>query len=150
MDAERLADGLWRWTAGGVGCVYYEAPDAIVLFDPVLPTGEEERFLAHLDRDVERLGLPVSVLLTDTGRKGSAAALRERYGADDRLPASVEAHPVEGAPERQAYLIRPHRALVVPALVRLPAEVAELPVALVLVASAARGPAPAGRGSSGR
>ena len=50
MDVLQLADGLWRWTAPHpnaanwprfgppvppqVGCVYYEAPDAVVLIDP--------------------------------------------------------------------------------------------------------------------
>jgi hypothetical protein len=96
-----------------VGCVYYEAPDAVVLIDPLVPAGEEEKFLAYLDRDVERLGLPVSLLLTAAWHERSAALLRERYGADDRIPAGVEAYPVEGAPEEQlVYFIRPHRALV--------------------------------------
>jgi hypothetical protein len=130
MDVQRLADGLWRWTAPHrnaahwpdwgppvpphVGCVYYEAPDAVVLFDPLLPAGEEDEFLAYLDRDVERLGLRVSVLLTAAWHERSAAILRERYGAGDRVPGTVEAYPVEGAPEEQlAYFIRPHRALVV-------------------------------------
>ena len=44
MQVVRVADGLWRWTAyheewrDEVGCVYYEAPDAIVLIDPLVPT----------------------------------------------------------------------------------------------------------------
>jgi glyoxylase-like metal-dependent hydrolase (beta-lactamase superfamily II) len=130
MDVRRLADGLWRWTASHpnaanwpdwgppvppeVGCVYYESPDAVVLIDPLLPAGEEEEFLAYLDRDVERLALPVSVLLTAAWHERSAAVLRERYRADDRVPESVEVFPVEGAPEEQlAYFIRPHQALVV-------------------------------------
>ncbi len=130
MDARRLADGLWRWTAPHpnaanwpdwgppvppeVGCVYYEAPDAVVLIDPLLPAGEEKEFLAYLDRDVERLGLPVSILLTAAWHERSGAILRERYQADDRVPESVEVFPVEGAPEEQlAYFIRPHRALLV-------------------------------------
>jgi hypothetical protein len=173
MDVQQLADGLWRWTASHpdaanwpdrgppvppeVGCVYYEAPDAVVLFDPLLPAGEEEEFLAHLDRDVERLALPVSILLTAAWHERSSAMLRERYRAGDRVPKTVEAYRVEGAPEEQlAYFIRPHRALVVAeifvgdgrgglALVPSPAledraaldrslhAIAELPVELVLV-----------------
>lgn len=173
MDVQRIADGLWRWSVQHpnaanwpdwgppvppeVGCVYYEAPDAVVLIDPLLPAGEEEDFLSYLDRDVEQLGLPVSILLTGAWHERSAAILRERYQADDRVPESVGAYPVEGAPEEQlAYFIRPHRALVVAeifvgdgrggiALVPSPAledtaalerslqTIAELPVELVLV-----------------
>jgi hypothetical protein len=130
MDVRRLADGLWRWTAPHpnaanwpdwgppvppeVGCVYYEAPDAVVLIDPLLPAGDEEEFLAYLDRDVGRLGRPVSILLTAAWHERSAAILRERYRANDRVPENVEVYPVEGAPEEQlAYFIRPHQALVV-------------------------------------
>jgi hypothetical protein len=130
MDVQQIAEGLWRWTARhpnaanwpnwgppvppDVGCAYYEAPDAVVLFDPLLPAGEEEEFLAYLDRDIDRLGLPVSILLTAAWHGRSALSLRERYGADDRIPDTVEALPIEGAPEEQvAYFVRPHCALVV-------------------------------------
>lgn len=173
MDVCRLADGLWRWTAPHpnaaswpdygppvppeVGSVYYEAADAVVLVDPLLPRGEEEGLLAHLDRDVDRLSLPVSILLTAAWHERSAPFLRERYGATDRVPDSVERFPIEGAPEEQlAYFIRPHRALVVAeifvgdgrgglalspspaledraALDRSLRAIAELPVELVLV-----------------
>ena len=173
METARIADGLWRWTAlhpnaanwpdygppvpPEVGCVYYEAPDAVVLFDPLLPAGEEAEFLAYLDRDVERLGLPVSILLTAAWHERSAPLLRERYQATARIPVTVERYPVEGAPEEQlAYFIRPHRALVVAeilvgdghgglalspspaledrvALDRSLRSIAELPVELVLV-----------------
>jgi hypothetical protein len=173
VDVQRLADGLWRWTAPHpnaanwpgfgppvppeVGCVYYEAPNAVVLIDPLLPAGEEEEFLAYLDRDVARLALPVSILLTAPWHERSASILRERYRASDRIPDNIEAYPVEGAPEEQlAYLIRPHRALVVAeifvgdghgglalspspaledrdALDRSLRAIAELPVELVLV-----------------
>ena len=75
--------------------MYYEAPDAVVLIDPLLPAGEEEEFLAYLDRDVERLGLPV----VDPPHRGVASSaartiLRERYdGRIDRVPESVEVYP---------------------------------------------------------
>jgi hypothetical protein len=173
MDVQRLGDGLWRWTAPHpnaanwpdwgppvppeVGCVYYEAPDAVVLIDPLLPTGEEPEFLAYLDRDVERLGLLVSILLTAAWHERSASILRERYHATNRMPETVERYPVEGAPEEQlAYFIRPHGVLVVAevfvgdgqgglalslsaaledraALDRSLRAIAELPVQLVLV-----------------
>jgi hypothetical protein len=129
VDVTQLADGLWRWTAGEAGCVYYEAPDAVVLFDPLLPAGEEEKFLAYLDRDVERLGLPVSILLTAPRHERSAPMLRERYRADDRLPATVEVHAVA---DDVAYFIRPHRALVVATAHGSPPASADLPVELVL------------------
>ena len=172
METARIADGLWRWTAlhpnaanwpghgppvpPEVGCVYYEAPDAVVLIDPLLPPGEEE-FLAYLDRDVERLGLPVSIILTAAWHERSAPVLRERYQATNRVPDAVEQYPIDGAPEQQlAYFIRPHRALVVAeilvgdgrgglalspspaledrgALDRSLRTIAELPVELVLV-----------------
>ena len=136
MDVRQLAPGLWRWTAvhpnaanwprdaaegqpwpEAVGCVYYEAPDAVVLIDPLLPAGEEEAFLEYLDGDVERLGLPVAILLTSHWHRRSSAQLAERYGAEINprsLPEGVEELPILGARERQvAYFIHPHRALVV-------------------------------------
>lgn len=130
MEVRELADGLWQWTAGAASCVYYEAPDAVVLIDPLLPAGEEEKFLAYLDRDVERLGLPVSILLTDPRHERSAAFLRKRYRADDGVPAGVDVYPA--GEKRVAYFIRPHRALVVATLDASPAVRAGLPVELVL------------------
>jgi hypothetical protein len=130
VDVRRLADGLWRWTAGEAGCVYYEAPDAVVLIDPLLPPGEEEKFLGYLDRDVERLGLPVSILVTEETEEYSAPFLRERYRAGSLVPETVEVYPV-GA--RLAYFIRPHGALVVAAPDISQPAIAELPVELVLV-----------------
>jgi len=129
MDARALAPALWYWTAPhpswrpgadwpeAVGCVYYEAPDAAVLIDPLLPRGEEEEFLRHLDRDVERLGRPVVILLTAPWHRRSTAELAERYGAvvaPEELPEGVESIAIGGSDEAQlAFFIRPHRALVV-------------------------------------
>jgi hypothetical protein len=134
VDVRRIADGLWIWRARHpnaanwpdygppappeVGCVYYEAPDAACLIDPQLPADEDGEFLAHLDADVERLGRPVSILLTCYWHARSSAELAERYGAtittEGPFPKGVEAFPIEGADELQlAYFIRPHRALVV-------------------------------------
>ena len=131
MEALRVAEGLWRWTAvhprweywpnhervaREVGCVYYEAPDAAVLVDPLVPAGEEDDFFRHLDADVSRRGLPVAILLTAEWHRRSADELAARYDAriGDPLPAGVEEIPIEGADERQvAYFIRPHAALVV-------------------------------------
>jgi hypothetical protein len=129
VDVRQLAEGLWRWTTAEAGCVYYEAPDAVVLFDPLVPAGEEEKFLPYLDRDVGRLGLPVSILLTDARDERSAPFLCERYRADDRVPSTVDVYPTE---DRRAYFIRPHRALVVAAPDFSPAATPELSVELVL------------------
>src|SRR5207253_11027232 len=76
MDARELRPGLWRWTAAHpeweeglhwpqeVGSVYAELPEALAVIDPQVPTDATEDFWAALDRDVERLGRPVHVLLT--------------------------------------------------------------------------------------
>jgi glyoxylase-like metal-dependent hydrolase (beta-lactamase superfamily II) len=109
VRVQEVAEGLWRWTGlhpdwteeqGGpegweqeVGCVYYEAPEAVVLVDPLAPPEEEERFSRALDRDVERAGKPVRVLLTVHWHERSAHAIAERYGGEvgGALPDGVEA-----------------------------------------------------------
>ena len=92
-----VAPGLWRWTAphpdwtpeadeGGegwgrdVGCLYLEASDALVLFDPLEPdeADERERFWRALDRDVETRGTP-HVLLTIYWHTRSSQAVLDRY-----------------------------------------------------------------------
>jgi glyoxylase-like metal-dependent hydrolase (beta-lactamase superfamily II) len=97
VEVEQIADGLWRWTtrhpewtpeegdAEGwppdVGCVYYEAPDAVVLIDPLVPSepGERDRFWRALDRDVEAAAKPVAALLTVFWHERSASDVVERY-----------------------------------------------------------------------
>src|SRR5262249_53376805 len=131
VEVVRIAEGLWRWTAEHpnwenwpgrereareVGCVYYEAADATVLVDPLVPAGEEDDFCRYLDADVERRGLPVVVLITPDWHRRSTNDLAARYDAriGGALPEGVEERPIEGADERQvAYFIRPHAALVV-------------------------------------
>jgi glyoxylase-like metal-dependent hydrolase (beta-lactamase superfamily II) len=103
VEVQRIAPGLWRWTAlhpdwtpdeGGpdgwereVGCVYYEAPDAVVLIDPLVPPEDADRFWRALDRDVERAARPVAVFLTIFWHQRSTQEVVDRYGA------SVWAHP---------------------------------------------------------
>ena len=129
MRVQEVAPGLWRWTglhpdwtpasAGPegwdqeVGCVYYEAPDAVVLVDPLAPPEDEERFWAALDSDVERTGKPVRVLLTVSFHERSSEAVAKRYGAakGESLPAGVEAHAAT-AGEETVYWLPEHRALV--------------------------------------
>ena len=129
MRVQEVVPGFWRWTglhpdwtpasAGPegwdqeVGCVYYEAPDAVVLVDPLAPPEDEERFWEALDRDVERAGRPVRVLLTVAWHDRSAEAVAKRYGAatDGPLPSGVEARPL-AAGEETAYWLPAHGALV--------------------------------------
>ncbi len=88
MQVTRLAEGLWRWTTyyeewrDEVGCVYYEAPDAVVLIDPLVPSEQSEsaRFWETLDRDVKRAGVPVHVLITVFWHARSAGEVVHRYG----------------------------------------------------------------------
>jgi glyoxylase-like metal-dependent hydrolase (beta-lactamase superfamily II) len=87
MEVLEVAPGLRRWTARheewrqDVGCVQYEAPGALCLIDPLVPFDETERFWAALDRDVERHGSPVHVLITIYWHSRSAREVVERYGA---------------------------------------------------------------------
>jgi hypothetical protein len=133
MDVQQLRPGLWRWTAPHpawapavawpqeVGCVYYEAPEATVLIDPLVPEAADgERFWRALDRDVERRGLPLAVVLTAPWHRRSADEVAARYGASvwtrsDGVPppAGVVAFSVPPVDERQVALLLPeHGALV--------------------------------------
>jgi hypothetical protein len=138
-----IGPGLRYWTAPhpewkgatdwpeSVGCVYYEAADALVLIDPLLPRGSESSFLGALDRDVARLDRPVAVLLTAPWHKRDATSIAERYGttvwahpaAQARLPFQTRAGPLPEGVEtfsaggvwegEVAFYLRPHCAFVV-------------------------------------
>ena len=94
MDVLELAPGLWRWTARHpdwkpgdswppeVACFYAEAEEATLVVDPLIPRDEEARFWRSLDRDVERRGVPVAVLLTCAAHARDAGETAERYRAD--------------------------------------------------------------------
>lgn len=127
MRVREAATGLWWWTAlhpawtpadGGpdgweqeVGCLYYEGPDAVVLIDPLVPMEDRDRFFRALDRDVERAGLPVCVLVTVEDHRRSAADLAKRYdGTVGEVPAGVEV-PV-AAFDEQVFWIPEHATLV--------------------------------------
>ena len=132
MDVQELRPGLWRWTGTHpewehaehwgpeVGSVYAELEDAVVVVDPLVPTNEEDRFWAALDRDLERAGRPLQVLLTVHWHERSVAAVLDRYHAklwrpDERgeLPAGVRAETVHGSDWVEAlFFLEPHRALV--------------------------------------
>lgn len=97
MDVTRIEDGLWAWTGfheewrKDVGCVYVEGTDTVCLVDPIIPSEDRDRFLAALDRDVARLGLPVHVLLTVFWHTRSARELAERYDAEVWAPSRARA-----------------------------------------------------------
>jgi len=133
MEVQELRPGLWRWTADHpewdhaehwgpqVGSVYAELPDAVVVVDPLVPAAAEDRFWSALDRDVERLGKPVFVLLTVHWHERSVAAVLERYNAvlwrpeeKVELPAGVQPIVVKGADWSEAmFFLEPYAALVV-------------------------------------
>jgi len=98
MEVTELGKGLWRWTAphpewtpekdkpGGwgqrVGCVTLEVSEGIVLIDPLAPperSDDASRFWEALDRDVARIGKPVTILLGNSYHQRSAPMLLERY-----------------------------------------------------------------------
>jgi glyoxylase-like metal-dependent hydrolase (beta-lactamase superfamily II) len=142
MDVLEIEPGLWRWTGyhsdwdNDVGCVYCETADGVVLVDPLVPPEDAERFWAALDRDVERAGGGVHVLLTVFWHVRSTAAIQARYGArawapstsraavarrtktevesfraGDRLPGGIEAFPTARRTEVVLWLPE-HRSLV--------------------------------------
>lgn len=132
MDVQELAPGLWRWTGEhpewdhaeswgpAVASVYAELPEAVVVVDPLVPADEEEGFWTALDRDVERSGLPLHVLLTVHWHERSVASVLDRYHATlwrpeekGDLPAGVHAEVVKGSDWMEAlFFIEPHSALV--------------------------------------
>ena len=132
MDVQELRPGLWRWTGTHpewdhaeqwgpeVASVYAELEDAVVVVDPLVPEDEEERFWAALDRDVERAGRPLHVLLTVHWHERSVAAVLDRYHGQlwrpetmGELPPGVRAETVKGGDWVEAlFFLERHRALV--------------------------------------
>jgi hypothetical protein len=134
MQVRELAPGLWYWTgrhpawtpADGrpdgwdqeVGCYFYEGPESICLFDPLVPMEDRDRFFEALDRDVARADAPVRILLTVDAHNRSAGELAERYGVDapplpperPEVPAGVEI--AAEAAEEFVFWLPQHRALV--------------------------------------
>lgn len=143
MELREIRPGLRYWTAPhpewkgaadwpeDVACVCYQAADVLALIDPLLPRGDEESFLAVLDREVEQLDQPVAVLLTAPWHQRDAGLLARRYDTvvwahpDARLrlrfktqsgtlPVGIETFSPGGVREGEvAFYIRSHRALVV-------------------------------------
>jgi hypothetical protein len=128
MQLTELRRGLHRWTAPHpnykpdpepdspadwpeqVGCVAYEAPEALVLIDPLVP----DELWPPLDRLAE--GRRVAVLTTIGFHRRSRDAVAQRYGASTSrakktLPKGVETLPIRGAGETMIW-IPEHGALV--------------------------------------
>ena len=101
MAIEELRRGLRWWTAPhpdwtpelassefgwerDVSCFAYEAPDVIVLIDPLVPAGDAT-FARTLDELVERAARPVEILLTSPWHSRSARELGPRYAAPVRV-----------------------------------------------------------------
>jgi len=156
MHVQRIIEGLWRWSvphpewtpecdrpdgwARDVGCIYAEVADGVVLVDPLVPAEpvEASRFWVALDRDVERIGGRVTILVgsADHGRSVNEVARRYRARPESAvvigheairdtvscsldatlpgavLPAEVVAHPIQGlSPGETAYALTRHRAV---------------------------------------
>ena len=129
---QQIEPGLWVWSAahpewepgptatGGwveeVGSVYCELPAAIVLIDPVVPAdpADAARLWRALDRDVERLGRPVCVLVTVHWHRRGADAAVARYGAlDGVVPDGARAIALGDPIGETAYALPQFRALAV-------------------------------------
>jgi hypothetical protein len=125
-----LRPGLRRWTAAHpewepaatpgspadwprkVGSVAYEAHDALLLIDPLVPAEQEDAFWAEMDALVERHGRRVAVVTTIAFHRRSRAAFVARYGAStsrakQALPAGVETVQIRRAGETMVWLPAP-------------------------------------------
>jgi hypothetical protein len=90
-----------------VGSVLYEAPDTVVLIDPLLPQEGREQFLCWLD---ERIGArPASILTTIRWHRRDREELAARYSSStsrawNAVPAGVQPRPLRGAGETMFWL----------------------------------------------
>jgi hypothetical protein len=130
MHPVELQPGLWRWTAPhpawqpgavtdspndwprDVGCVLYEADDALVFIDPLVP--DDPAFWDWADARCGRRR--VVVLTTIAFHRRSRDVLVGRYKASGsrakrNMPRGVESLPICGAGETMFWLHK-HRALV--------------------------------------
>jgi glyoxylase-like metal-dependent hydrolase (beta-lactamase superfamily II) len=95
MEIQQIAPHLWWWTAPhpdwgppdfaagqgwerDVSCYALVEGDDVVLFDPLVPAGDEERFWAALDGDVEHHG-PPRILISVFWHARSAREILDRY-----------------------------------------------------------------------
>jgi hypothetical protein len=122
---EKVAPGLWRWTAPHpdwnpdaapgssgdwdqmVGSVLYEAPEAVALIDPLLPSDGRAELLRWLDQSIA--ARPVSVLTTIRWHRRDREELAARYAANtssawNAVPHGVVPWPLRGAGETMFWL----------------------------------------------
>ena len=152
MTLQEIAPHLWWWSAphpewkpqyakkGGweetVSSYALVADDAFVLFDPIAPTDEPERFWEALDGDVPHHG-PPAILITLYWHVRGAQEIADRYegttvwahepaaplvgervrythtfAAGDQLPGGAEAVPLHNRHE-VAYWLPSHNATVI-------------------------------------
>jgi hypothetical protein len=98
-----------------VASIAYEAPDALLLVDPLVPEDRVD-LQKEIDALVRRHGQSVAIVTTLQFHRRSRSALAERYGATTSrakrtLPRDVETVVVRGAGETMVWLPKP-RALV--------------------------------------
>jgi hypothetical protein len=128
-ELAQIRAGLYRWTAPHpdyepdpepdspadwpeqVGCVAYQAPEALVLIDPLVP----QELWPALDRLAQ--GRRVAVLTTIGFHRRSRDAVAERYGASTSrarktLPQGVETIKIPRAGETMIWI--PEHAALVP------------------------------------
>jgi glyoxylase-like metal-dependent hydrolase (beta-lactamase superfamily II) len=142
VEVLEIAGGLWRWSAyhyewqEDVGSIYCETDDGVVVIDPIVPRDEQDRFWRAFDRDVERAGGTVHILITVFWHVRDVREFCERYSArvwaitrgraaierrvgrvtdtfrpGDELPGGLVAHGTARASE-VVFWIPQHRALV--------------------------------------
>lgn len=132
MQPSEVCSGLWRWSAPHpewqpdappdssadwpreVGCVLYEASEAAVFIDPLVPADDGETFWGWAD---QRIAHRAVIVLTTIGfHRRSRDQFVKRYGASTsrarpHLPKGVQSLPLRGAGETIFWLTEP-RALV--------------------------------------
>jgi hypothetical protein len=123
---EELRPGLHRWTAvhpeaepvptvgspddwgPDVASIAYEAPDALLLVDPLVPKDRSD-LRGELDALVARHGKPVVIVTTLQFHRRSRDELADRYDASTsrakkNLPRNVETIVIQGAGETMVWL----------------------------------------------
>jgi hypothetical protein len=95
VEIHKLADHLWWWTAphpdwgpddfvegkgweADVSSYALVEDDSLILFDPLVPAGDEDAFWSALDGDVEHHGSP-TILITVYWHARSSREILDRY-----------------------------------------------------------------------